>query len=91
MPKGKRERVWGVLFTDAGLNDLGEALEPYLSKGSIGPYLYCKQVEMIQPFFRMVADYPNLDGLSYETEIYVPYHYIKFVVAGTDRNKIGFM
>lgn len=89
MPKEKR--VWGVLFTDAGLNDLGEALKPYLSNGQIGPYLYCKQVEMTQPFFRMVADYPNPDDKGFETEIYVPYHYIKFVVAGTDRKKIGFM
>ena len=89
MPKEKR--VWGVLFTDAGLNDLGEALEPYLRKGPIGPYLYCKQVEMTQPFFRMVADYQDPAGPDFEAEIYVPYHYIKCVVAGTDRKKIGFM
>lgn len=90
MPKGKRERVWGVLFTDAGLNELGDALAPYLSKGSIGSYLYCKKVEMTQPFFHMVADYQNPDGPDFEAEIYVPYHYIKCVVAGTDKKKIGF-
>ena len=86
----KEKRVWGVVFTEAVLDDLGEAIKPYLHKGSIGWYLYSKQVEMTQPFFRMVADYQNPDGSSYETEIYVPYHYIKFVVAAPDRKKIGF-
>jgi hypothetical protein len=86
-------RVWGVLFTDAGLNDLGEALKPYLSEGSLGVYLYCKEVDMGRPYFRIVADYQNLDGSSFETEIYVPHHYIKFVVAGNESNirkQIGF-
>ena len=88
----KEQRVWGVLITDAGLNDLKEALKPYLSEGPIGPYLYCKHVDMAQPYyFRMVADYKNPDGSSFETEIYVPHHYIKFAVAGTKKTQIGFV
>ena len=88
MPEEKR--VWGVLFTNAGLSELGDALKPYLSTGSIGPYLYCKQVDMAHPYFRMVVDYQYPDGSSFEIEIYVPHHYIKFVVAGTERKQIGF-
>ena len=44
------QRVWGVLFTNAGLSELRDVLEPYLSTGSIGPYLYCKQVDMGNPY-----------------------------------------
>jgi hypothetical protein len=83
-------RVWGVLFTDDGLNDLKDALKPYLSEGLIGPYLYCKQVDMGNPYLRMIVDYPNQDGSTFETEIYVPHHYIKFIVAGHEKKQIGF-
>ncbi len=30
----------------------------------------------------MIIDYQNPDGSTFETEIYVPHHYIKFIVAG---------
>lgn len=90
MPKA--QQVWGVLFTEAALNELKEALKPYLSKGLIGSYLYCKEVDMSQPYyFRMVADYKNPDGSTFETEIYMPHHYIKFVVAGSEKKQIGFV
>jgi hypothetical protein len=88
MPQGNR--VWGVLFTDAGLDDLKDALKPYLREGLIGPYLYCKQVDMGNPYLRMIADYHNEDGSTFETEIYVPHHYIKFIVAGSENKQIGF-
>jgi hypothetical protein len=84
------QRVWGVLFTNAGLSELRDVLEPYLSTGSIGPYLYCKQVDMGNPYLRMIVDYRNPDGSTFETEIYVPHHYIKFIVAGQDKKQIGF-
>ncbi len=60
------ERVWAVLFTNAGLSELGEELKLYLGKGQIGLYLLCKQVDMSHPYFRMVADYHNPDGSSFQ-------------------------
>jgi hypothetical protein len=63
------QRVWGVLFTNAGLSELRDVLEPYLSTGSIGPYLYCKQVDMGNPYLRMIVDYRNPDGSTFETEM----------------------
>ena len=51
------QRGWGVLFTNAGLSELRDVLEPYLSTGSIGPYLYCKQVDMGNPYLRMIVDF----------------------------------
>ena len=91
MAKGK-QRLWGVLFTDAGLNDLKEILKPYLSEGPIGLYLYCKHVDMDQPYyFRIVAETKNPDGSAFEAEIYVPHHYVKTVIAGADKKRIGFI
>jgi len=40
---------------------------------------------------RMVVDYPNPNGSKFETEIYVPHHYIKFMAAGTEKKEIGFL
>ena len=87
----QEERVWGVLFTSAGLSELREELEHYLSAGPLGLYMFCKEVDMRQPYFRMVVDYHNTDGSSFETELYVPHHYIKLVAAGTERKQIGFV
>jgi hypothetical protein len=83
-------RVWGVLFTDQGLSDLGEFLKPYLSKGPIGEYLYCREAEMHLSYFRIIVESKNPDGTASEFEAYIPHHYIKAVVAATERRKLGF-
>lgn len=90
MPK-PGPRVWGVLFTDQGLLDLGDILKPYLSTGRIGQYLYCKQVEMDLPYYvRIIVETTNPDKTSSEFEIYVPHHYVKGVIAATEQKKLGF-
>ena len=89
----RENKVWGVLFTDAGLNDLEKALKPYLNQGEIGSYIYCKQVDFGQPYLHIVADYRNPDNSTFETEMYIPYHYVKFIVAGNEPNikrQVGF-
>lgn len=83
-------RVWGVLFTDQGLIDLGELLKPYLSTGAIGQYLYCKSAEMDLGYFRIIVEKANPDESTSEMEIYVPHHYIKAVVAAAEKRKLGF-
>jgi hypothetical protein len=87
----KEEQVWGVLFTSAGLSELRDALQHYLSEGPLGVYMICKKVDMGQPYFHVVVEYHNTDGSSFETEMYIPHHYIKLVAASTDRKQIGFL
>lgn len=85
-------RVWGVLFTDQGLQDLESTLAPYLSTGRIGKYLYCKQVDMdMRHYFRIVVEHTNPDHSKVELEIFVPHQYIKSVVAATERKTLGFV
>jgi hypothetical protein len=83
-------RVWGVLFTEQGLLELGELLKPYLSTGAIGQYLYCKSAEMDLGYFRIIVEKTNPDKSISEMEIYIPHHYIKAVVAATEEKKLGF-
>jgi hypothetical protein len=85
------ERIWAVLFTSAGLSELGHALQHYLREGPLGSYLFCKEVDMRQPYFRVVVSYHTTDGASYDTELYVPHHYIKLVATGTEKKQIGFL
>jgi len=40
---------------------------------------------MRQPYFRVVVSYHTTDGASYDTELYVPHHYIKLVATGTEK------
>ena len=87
---GHGSPVWGVLFTDQGLNDLGSFLKPYLSTGPIGQYLYCKEAEMHLSYFRIVVESNNSDGTVFEMEAYIPHHYIKAVVAATEKRELGF-
>ena len=84
-------REWGVVLTDAGLNELGEELKPFLRKGAIGCYMLCKQVDMRQPYLRMVVDDPHPHAAPVEVEISVPHHYVKLIAAGTDRRQMRFL
>jgi len=72
------------------LIDLGELLKPYLSTGAIGQYLYCKSAEMDLGYFRIIVETTNPDKSTSEMEIYIPHHYIKAVVAATEKKKLGF-
>jgi hypothetical protein len=51
------ERIWAVLFTSAGLSELGHELQHYLREGPLGSYLFCKEVDMSQPYFRVIVSY----------------------------------
>jgi hypothetical protein len=40
-----------------------------MSVGTNGSYIFCKRVDMNQPYLRMVVDCPLSDGASFELEI----------------------
>lgn len=52
MSQGK---VFGVLLTDQAWVELGPALEPYTSEGSIGRYIYCEEVQLGGQYFVMAC------------------------------------
>lgn len=83
-------KVFGVLFTEEGLNELGPALKDYLSEGPIGKYLYCKEANFDGNYFHVVAECSNSDGSKFEADIYIPHRFVKIVVAATDHKRIGF-
>jgi hypothetical protein len=85
------KRVYGVLFTEAGLEQLEPALKVYLSEGPIGKYLYCKEANPDRNYFYFVVERTNSDGSTFEAEFFVPHHFIKLVMAGTERKHIGFV
>ena len=87
------EKDWGVLLTDAAINELGEEIKQHLTEGTTGSYIFCKRVDMNQPYLRMVVDYPLSDGSPFELEIYVPHHYVKLIVSGSEeklKKAVGF-
>ena len=88
------EKGWGVLFTDAALNELGDEIKPHLTEGALGLYMFCKHVDMSQQYLRMVVDCSLSDDSPFELEFYVPHHYVKLIVSGTEEKLnrvIGFV
>ena len=83
-------RTVGVLFTDEGIKELEPALNAYWSDGPIGKYMYCKEANPDRNYFHVVAECVNEDGSAFEADIYIPHRFIKVVIAGTDRRRIGF-
>ena len=86
----KQDTVHGVLLTEQGWDDLADALARYTSKGPIGKYIYCREVNPRGNYFVMVAACENRDGSSFEAEISIPHHYVKCVIAAFDKTQIGF-
>ena len=84
-------KVYGVLLTDLGWNDLEVALKGYYSEGPDGKYIYCKNVHPDGHYFVMEAACKNPNGETFEAEISIPHHYIKFVVSASEKKQIGFM
>lgn len=88
MSQGK---VFGVLLTDQAWVELGPALEPYTSEGSIGRYIYCEEVQLGEQYFVMVASCTNQDGSSFKAEIGIPHHHVKMYISSNERSQIGFV
>lgn len=82
---------FGVLLTQDGLNQLGEALRPYLQKGPIGEYIYAKAVEQ-HGYFILVTIHPDQvgDRILDTMTIWIPCHFVKFVVGSDALNLVGF-
>lgn len=85
------QRIFGVLLTDEGWDELAEALKSYTSEGPIGKYLYCTKVHPEGNYFSMEMTTTNPDGSNFDAEISIPHRYVKFVVAAKDDKSIGFL
>lgn len=83
-------KVYGVLLTELGWNDLEYALRGYYREGDGGKYIYCSKVEPDGPFFVMHASRTNDDGSKFDAEISIPHHYVKFVICGAEEKQLGF-
>ena len=89
------EKDWAVVLTDAAINELGEEIKQYLTVNEETniSYIFCKRVDMNQPYLRMVVDCPLSDGAPFELEIYVPHNYVKLIIAGNEeklKKSVGF-
>ena len=38
---------WGVMLTDAALDELGAEITQHLTEGTTGSYILCKHVDMV--------------------------------------------
>lgn len=86
-----QKKVFGVLLTDQAWAELGAVLEPYVSEGRIGRYIYCEEVQLGGQYFVMVASCTNSDGSSFKAEIGIHHHQVKMYISANEWSKIGFV
>ena len=87
----KAKRVWGIVLTENGFNDLKDVLKHFVREGNTVQYILCKHVDMDYPYVHAIADVEKTDGSTFEAEIYVPHHHIRLVGSGTEKKQIGFI
>lgn len=89
-----KESNYGVLLFDEGWKELEEALKPYVQKGPIGNYLYCKKLKNSGNFLELTFTPQQVNNrILDEMSIWIPVSYVKFVATSTEENasKIGFV
>lgn len=83
--------VCGVLLTEYGLQELGNAIAPYLQEGPIGKFIYCESAVQHGSFIEMVFDPKHTDGsIKTRMVISVPLQFVKFMATAEDTLTIGF-
>lgn len=83
--------VCGVLLTDAGLAELGDAIKPYLQEGPAGNFIYCAQAVQNGNFIDMTFEPGQADGSVVEGMVVsIPLGFVKFMVTGVKSLPIGF-
>ena len=84
------EPKYAVMFFDAGLKELGAAVQPYLLPGELGPYLLAKKIETGLPFTRCVIDVATAERGTLEFEVQFPSTMIKLILNLTHHRPFGF-
>ena len=84
------KRVFGVLLHEKAYEELGGAIDPFLSHGPIGKYIYCIAADTSGQYFRMVVEGKASDQSTFEAEVQIPHSYVKFVIVYPEEKRFGF-
>ncbi|WP_146168184.1 hypothetical protein [Pseudomonas mangrovi] len=85
---------YGVLLFPQAIEELGKAIESYLHDGSVGKYIYCKQLTHLPGFVALTITPEQVNNrIGSEMTIHIPSHFVKFIAYGKnlDHQKIGFI
>lgn len=74
------ELVYGILLTDEGWVQLGEAVDRFTQRGTIGRYIHCCNIDAEGRYFRAEGISVESDTITMRGEILIPHQYIKCVV-----------
>lgn len=83
-------KVYGILLTLEGWEEVGDALAPYTNEGRIGKYIYASRVLPDGPFFVFKSETENSDGGVFRADISIPHRFVKFVISASQEANIGF-
>lgn len=82
--------IYGVLLTDEGIKELGQAISPYLLNGPIGKYIYCNHAVQNGNFFDLTFDKSEkTHSLKERIIISIPVVFVKFIATCQEESQFS--
>ena len=74
-------RTYAVYLHAQALEALGEPIKPYITEGTAGQHLVCREIDTSGSFCEMVLLRSNPNGKSLELEVMIPNGMVRLVVS----------
>lgn len=84
-------RMFGVLFTEEGLAQLGAALKDYWTEGPAGKYLSCTEASPDRHYLHVVVQPAVKAANAQEADIYIPHRFVRLVIGTAEHRSVGFV
>lgn len=81
---------YAVFLFPSAIEELGEAVAPYLQEGPGGRHVLCSEIDSGGALFEMKVNALSDDGRVRELELMVPVGMIKLVIAVQQDGRFGF-
>ena len=81
---------YAVFFYPPALEDLGEAIKPYLQDGPAGPHVPCREVDTAGAFIELTMEGQTAQGAAVKLELMVPSNMVRMIVSARSDAEFGF-
>ena len=84
------QTLYAVFIHQTAIEALGEPIKPYLSDGTYGPHVVCREIDSGGAFFEMTIEGRDNSGRLVEVELMIPSAMVKMVVSTHSDGLFGF-
>jgi hypothetical protein len=84
-------KYYAVFLFPQALENIGEAIKPYLRAGPPDVHLIASQIDAGGPLFGMILPGQGPEGQVIEIEIMVPHNFVRLVMSVRGEQAFGFV